>query len=104
MLANGLEGVAGVDVDEESVVGDGDGGGCGVLHGERVRFGAGEAVNVRARGFEPPKDVVKGAVLHHYHHHGFDRTGEFVLLSDADGDEEEEKEKRHGYPPETHLR
>lgn len=94
MLADSLEGVAGVGVDEKSVVGDGDGGGGGVLDGERVRFGAGEAVDVGARGFEPPEDVVKGAVLHDYDHHGFDRTGEFVLLSDADGDEEEEKEKR----------
>lgn len=86
MLADGLERMAGVGVDEEGVVGDGDGGGGGVLDGERVRFGTGEAVDVGARGFEPAEDVVKGAVLHHYHHHGFDRTGEFVLLSDTDGD------------------
>lgn len=59
MLADGLELVVGVDVNEEGVVGGGDSGGGG----GRVCF------DVEARGLETPKDVVKRVVLHHYHHH-----------------------------------
>lgn len=68
MLADGLELVVEVDVNEEGVVESDDSGRGGVHDRERVCF------DVEVRGFEAPKDVAKGEVLHHYHHHGFDQT------------------------------
>lgn len=110
LFANGLEGVAGVGVDEEGVVSDGDCGGGGGGDGERVGFAAGETVDVGPGGFEPAEDVVEGAILHHYHHYGFDRPRDLVLLAEGQGrrrryqEEEEDQQRKRDSTPERHLR
>ncbi|KAK9274244.1 hypothetical protein L1049_019058 [Liquidambar formosana] len=72
LLANGLEGVARVRVDEMRLVLEENDRGGGVGGGDWVRFGAVDAVDLWVHSFHPPQHVVEGAVFHDQNHNCLD--------------------------------